>query len=252
MSGHSKWANIKRKKEKTDAQKGKIFTKLGREIIVAVRSGSSDPANNFRLKIAIDNAKAANMPNDNIKRAIQKGAGAGEGDNFEELRYEGYGPGGAAVMVDILTDNRNRTAGEMRHIFTKNGGNLGETGSVNWMFNEKGQLTIPQEDLELSEDELMMMALEAGAEDIGSDGENYLVYTATEDLGVVQQALLEQKVPVSEAIVSQIPQNTLEISDPEQAQKMIRLIDALDEHDDVQGVYTNFELADSLSDEDLE
>ncbi|MEA4900396.1 YebC/PmpR family DNA-binding transcriptional regulator [Desulfitobacterium sp.] len=252
MSGHSKWANIKHKKAKSDAQKGKIFTKLGRELIVAARAGGGDPNNNFRLKIAIDNAKAANMPNDNIKRAIQKGDGDGEGANYEELRYEGYGPGGAAVMIDILTDNRNRTAGEMRHIFSKNGGNLGETGSVNWMFNEKGQLTVPLEDLEFSEDEFMLMALEAGAEDIDNDGENYLVYTAAEDLEGVQQSLLEQKVPVSEAIVNQVPQNTVEIADPEQAKKMIRLMDALEDHDDVQGVYANFELADSLSDEDLE
>ncbi|AHF07484.1 YebC/PmpR family DNA-binding transcriptional regulator [Desulfitobacterium metallireducens] len=252
MSGHSKWANIKHKKAKTDAQKGKVFTKLGRELIVAARAGGGEPENNFRLKIAIDNAKAANMPNDNIKRAIQKGAGGVDGVAYEELRYEGYGPGGAAVMADILTDNRNRTAGEMRHIFSKNGGNLGETGSVNWMFNEKGQITVPLEDFELSEDEFMLMALEAGAEDIDNDGENYLVYTASEDLDGVHQALLGQKVPVAEAIVNQIAQNTVEIADLEQAKKMIRLMDALEEHDDVQGVYANFELADSLSDEDLE
>lgn len=252
MSGHSKWANIKHKKAKTDAQKGKVFTKLGRELIVAARAGGGEPENNFRLKIAIDNAKAANMPNDNIKRAIQKGAGGVDGVAYEELRYEGYGPGGAAVMVDILTDNRNRTAGEMRHIFSKNGGNLGETGSVNWMFNEKGQLTVPLEDLEFSEDDFMLMALEAGAEDIDNDGENYLVYTTPEDMDGVHKTLLDQKVPVSEAIVNQIAQTNVEIADPEQAKKMIRLMDALEEHDDVQGVYANFELADSLNDEDLE
>lgn len=252
MSGHSKWANIKHKKAKTDAQKGKVFTKLGRELIVAARAGGGEPENNFRLKIAIDNAKAANMPNDNIKRAIQKGAGGVDGVAYEELRYEGYGPGGAAVMVDILTDNRNRTAGEMRHIFSKNGGNLGETGSVNWMFNEKGQLTVPLENLEFSEDDFMLMALEAGAEDIDNDGENYLVYTTPEDMDGVHKTLLDQKVPVSEAIVNQIAQTNVEIADPEQAKKMIRLMDALEEHDDVQGVYANFELADSLNDEDLE
>lgn len=252
MSGHSKWANIKHKKAKTDAQKGKAFTKLGRELIVAARAGGGEPENNFRLKIAIDNAKAANMPNDNIKRAIQKGAGGVDGVAYEELRYEGYGPGGAAVMVDILTDNRNRTAGEMRHIFSKNGGNLGETGSVNWMFNEKGQLTVLLENLEFSEDDFMLMALEAGAEDIDNDGESYLVYTTPEDMDGVHKALLDQKVPVSEAIVNQISQTNVEIADPEQAKKMIRLMDALEEHDDVQGVYANFELADSLTDEDLE
>ncbi|HVJ50429.1 YebC/PmpR family DNA-binding transcriptional regulator [Desulfitobacterium sp.] len=252
MSGHSKWANIKHKKAKTDAQKGKVFTKLGRELIVAARAGGADLANNFRLKIAVDNAKAANMPNDNIQRAIQKGAGGGDGTTYEELRYEGYGPGGAAVMIDILTDNRNRTAGEMRHLFSKNGGNLGDTGSVNWMFNEKGQLTIPIEDLAFSEDELMLMALEAGAEDVDNDGENYLVYTSPAEMEGVRQSMLDQKVPIFEAIVNQIPQNTVEIADPELAKKMIRLMDALEEHEDVQGVYANFELADSLSDEDLE
>lgn len=252
MSGHSKWANIKHKKAKADAQKGKIFTKLGRELIVAARAGGPDPANNFRLKIAVDNAKAANMPNDNIQRAIQKGAGGGDGAAYEELRYEGYGPAGAAIMVDIVTDNRNRTAGEMRHIFSKNGGNLGETGSVNWMFKEKGQLTIPQEDLELSEDELMLMALDAGAEDMDNDDENYLIITAPEDMEAVHQALLAQKVPISEAAINQIPLNTVEIADPEHAKKIIRLMDALEDHDDAQGVYANFELADSLTDEDLE
>lgn len=251
MSGHSKWANIKHKKAKADAQKGKVFTKLGRELIVAARAGGADPANNFRLKIAVDNAKAANMPNDNIQRAIQKGAGGGDGAAFEELRYEGYGPAGAAIMVDIVTDNRNRTAGEMRHIFSKNGGNLGETGSVNWMFKEKGQLTIPQEDLELSEDELMLLALDAGAEDMDNDDENYLIITAPEDMEAVHQALLAQKVPISEAAINQIPLNTVEIADPEHAKKIIRLMDALEEHDDAQGVYANFELADSLTDEDL-
>lgn len=251
MSGHSKWANIKHKKARADAQKGKIFTKLGRELIVAARSGGADPANNFRLKIAVDNAKAANMPNDNIQRAIQKGAGGGDGTTYEELRYEGYGPGGAAVMVNILTDNRNRTAGEMRHLFSKNSGNLGETGCVNWMFNEKGQLTILQEDLKFTEDELMLLALEAGAEDMENDEESFLIYTDPAEMEGVRQNLLDQGVPISEAAVNMIPQNTVEISDPEQAKKMIRLMDALEDHDDVQGVYANFELADSLSEEDL-
>ena len=155
-------------------------------------------------------------------------------------------------MVDILTDNRNRTAGEMRHLFSKNGGNLGETGSVNWMFNEKGQLTIPQEDLELSEDDLMLMVLDAGAEDMDNDGENYLIITAPDDMAAVHQALLAQNVPIAEAAINQIPLNTVEIADPEHAKKIIRLMDALEEHDDVQGVYANFELADSLTDEDLE
>ncbi len=251
MSGHSKWANIKHKKAKVDAQKGKIFTKLGRELIVAARAGGADPGNNFRLKIAIDNAKAANMPNDNIQRAIQKGAGDGEGANYEELRYEGYGPGGVAVMATILTDNRNRTAGEVRHIFSKNGGNLGETGCVSWMFDEKGQLTVAREDLKISEDDLILSVLEAGAEDMVSEDESFQVYTAPSDMESVRQVLLDQGVPIFEAAVSLIPQNTVEIADVEQAQKIIRLIETLEEHDDIQNVYTNFDLADSLSEADL-
>lgn len=251
MSGHSKWATIKRKKAKIDAVKGKIFTKLAREIVVAVRAGGSDPSGNFRLKIAIDNAKAANVPNDNIQRAIQKGAGAGEADNYEELRYEGYAPGGVAVMADVLTDNRNRTASEMRHIFSKNGGNLGETGSVNWMFTEKGQLSIPKEDLKLTEDDLMLLSLEAGADDLEEQDESFEVYTDPAMIQEVRQALLDCSVPIQNADVNLIPNNKIEISDVEQAKKIINLIDTLEEHDDVQKVYTNFDLADSLADEDF-
>lgn len=251
MSGHSKWANIKHKKAKADAQKGKIFTKLGREIIVAARAGGGEPNNNFRLKIAIENAKSANMPNDNIQRAIQKGIGSGDGANYEELRYEGYGPGGVAVMVNVVTDNRNRTAGEMRHIFSKNGGNLGETGCVNWMFDEKGQLTLQKEDLKLNEDELMLLALEVGAEDMEQEEESFVIYTDPEEMESVRQALIDQGVAISEAVVNLIPQNTVEVADPDQAKKLIRLMDLLEEHDDTQGVYANFELADSLSEDDL-
>lgn len=251
MSGHSKWANIKHKKGKADAAKGKIFTKLGRELIVAARAGGGDANNNFHLKIAIDNAKSANMPNDNIQRAIQKGAGGGEGTNYEELLYEGYGPGGVAVMVNVLTDNRNRTAGEMRHIFSKNGGNLGETGCVNWMFNEKGQLTLLKEDLKLDEDALMLVALEAGAEDMEQEEESFIIYTDPLEMEAVRQGILDQGIEISEALVNLIPQNTVEIDDLEQAKKLIRLMDLLEEHDDTQGVYANFEFADSLSEEEL-
>ena len=251
MSGHSKWANIKHKKAKTDAIKGKLFTKMAREIIVAAKAGGGDPNNNFRLKIAIDNAKAANLPNDNIQRAIQKGAGGGDGAEYEELRYEGYGPGGVAIMADIMTDNRNRTASEARHIFSKNGGNLGESGSVGWMFNEKGQLTIPKEDLSLTEDDLMLLALEAGAEDIENQDESYEIYTEPSAMQDVRQNLLDQGVPIESAEVNLIPINTVEVSDLEQAKKIIKLIDSLENHDDVQKVFTNFELADSLAEEDL-
>jgi len=245
MSGHSKWSNIKHKKGKADAQKGKIFTKLGRELLIAARACGGD-VNDFRLKIAIENAKALNLPNENIQRAIQKGAGGTEGANYEELRYEGYGPGGVAIMIDILTDNRNRTAGEVRHIFSKNGGNMGETGSVGWMFEDKGQLRILREGLKISEDDLMMTALDAGAEDFEADEEGFVVYTTPQDMEAVRQALIDQNIPVNESELSPIPQNTIEITDPEQARKLVNLMNKLEDHDDSQGVYSNFELADGL------
>lgn len=251
MSGHSKWANIKHKKAKTDAAKGRVFTKLAREISVAARAGGADPNGNFRLKIAIDNARAANLPNENIQRAIQKGAGDGEGVNYEELRYEGYGPGGVAIMADIVTDNRNRTASEMRHLFSKNGGNLGETGSVNWMFTEKGQLSVPSENLKVNEDELMLLALEAGADDIENQDESYEIYTEPAMMQEVRQLLLDGGIPIENASVNLIPDNRIEIADIEHAKKIIKLIEALEAHDDVQQVYTNFDLADSLAEEDL-
>ncbi|MDI6813508.1 MAG: YebC/PmpR family DNA-binding transcriptional regulator [Desulfitobacteriaceae bacterium] len=247
MSGHSKWANIKHKKARADAQKGQAFTKIGRELVVAARAGGPDPANNFRLKLVIEKAKAINIPNDNIQRAIQKGAGSGEGENYEELRYEGYAPGGVAVMVNILTDNRNRTAGEMRHIFSKNGGNLGETGCVSWMFKEKGQLSISREGLKTDEDEFLLLALDAGAEDVETEEESFQVYTDPADMESVRQALLDQSMAVEDAAVNLIPENKIEIADPDQASKIIKLIDALDEHDDVQGVFTNFELAEAIA-----
>lgn len=245
MSGHSKWANIKHKKGKADAQKGKLFTKLGRELIVAAKAGGGEPANNFRLKIAIDNAKAANMPNDNIQRAIQKGAGGGEGTNYEELLYEGYGPGGVAVMANIMTDNRNRTAGEVRHIFSKNGGNLGESGCVSWMFKEKGQLALPQGNL--TEDELMLLVLEAGAEDLEEADGGYMVYTDPAGMASVRQALLDQGLTIEEADLNLVPENIIEIGDLEQAKKIVKLIDTLEEHDDVQKVYANFDIAEEIA-----
>ncbi|MCO1600152.1 MULTISPECIES: YebC/PmpR family DNA-binding transcriptional regulator [Desulfosporosinus] len=250
MSGHSKWANIKHKKGKADAQKGKMFTKLGRELVVASRACGGD-VNDFRLKIAIENAKSANVPNENIQRAILKGTGGAEGTVYEELRYEGYGPGGVAIMVDILTDNRNRTAGEVRYIFSKNGGNMGETGCVGWMFEEKGQLRIQREGIKLSDDDFMMLALEAGAEDIEIDEDGFVVYTTPETMEEVHQALLDQKISVEESVLSPVPQNTLEISDVDQARKIVRLMDKLEDHDDSQGVYSNFELAEALAGEDL-
>lgn len=251
MAGHSKWANIKHKKAKTDAVKGRLFTKIAREIIVSARAGGADPGGNFRLKIAIDNAKAANMPNDNIQRAIQKGAGGGEGTEYEELRYEGYGPGGVAIMADIMTDNRNRTAAEVRHLFAKNGGNLGETGCVNWMFTEKGQLSVLKESMEHNEDDFILLALEAGADDIDIEDESYEVITPPAKMQEVRQTLLDAGIPIENAFLNLIPESQTEISDIDQAKKVIKLIDSMEEHDDIQKVYTNFELAESLSGEEL-
>lgn len=249
MAGHSKWANIKHKKAKTDAVKGRLFTKIAREIIVAARAGGPDPGGNFRLKIAIDNARAANMPNDNIQRAIQKGIGGGEGTEYEELRYEGYGPGGVAIMADIMTDNRNRTASEIRHLFSKNGGNLGETGCVSWMFSEKGQLSVLKENIKLDEDDFILFVLEAGADDIDIEDESYEIITSPAKMQEVRQTLLDAGIPIENASLNLIPESRIEISDIDLARKVIKLIDSMEEHDDIQKVYTNFELADSLNEE---
>ena len=250
MSGHSKWANIKHKKGKADAHKGKMFTKLGRELVVASRASGGD-VNDYRLKIAIENAKAENVPNENIQRAILKGSGGADGTMYEELRYEGYGPGGVAIMIDILTDNRNRTAGEVRYIFSKNGGNMGETGSGGWMFEEKGQLTILREGIKATEDDIMLIALDAGAEDLETDEDSFVVYTAPDALEAVRKALMDQKLAISEFEVCPTPQSTIEIADAEQARKIIRLMDALESHEDSQGVYSNFELSDALAAEEF-
>jgi len=249
VSGHSKWANIKHKKARVDAQKGKVFTKLGREIIVAARQGGGDPNGNFRLKMAVQAAKTANMPNDNIQRAIQKGVGGADGSVFEELTYEGYGPAGVAVMINILTDNRNRTAGEIRHLFSKNGGNMGETGCVSWMFSSKGQVILDHSTLKLDEDELMLICLDAGAEDVKVEDETVEVLTAPEDLEQVRQGLLDQGLEVESAEVSLIPENTVEVTDKDQAAKILKLMDALEDHDDVQNVYANFDIPDEIADQ---
>ncbi len=247
MSGHSKWANIKHRKGRQDAIKGKVFTKLGKELIVAAKMGGANPEANFRLKIAIQKAKAANMPNDNIERAIQKGAGGQDDKNYEELVYEGYGPAGVAVMVNILTDNRNRTAGEIRHIFTKNGGSLGETGCVGWMFKKKGIIVIRKEDLEMDEDDLMLLALEEGAEDIEtSDEEELRVVTAPEDFQKVKEGLEGKGVVLSSADVTMVPDTTVEVTDQEQAKKILNLMDILEDHEDVQDSYTNFDIPDEV------
>ena len=242
MSGHSKWNNIKRKKEKTDAAKAKIFTKIGREISVIVKAGGPNPAKNSKLKDAIAKAKAANVPNDNIERIIKKAAGESGGSDYEELTYEGYGPSGVAVVVETLTDNRNRTAGEMRHYFDKCGGNLGQSGSVMFMFDRKGIIEIEGEGLD--EDTVMEAALEAGAEDFNFDGDVFEITTEPNDLGTVRDALEEKGYAFLSAEVQYVPQTTSVIDDPEMITKMEKLIDMLEENDDVQNIWHNWEMPD--------
>lgn len=240
MSGHSKWNNIKRKKEKTDAAKAKIFTKMGREIAVIVKQGGPNPQENSRLKDAIAKAKAANVPNDNIERIIKKAAGESGGADYEELIYEGYGPSGIAVLVETLTDNRNRTAGDIRHYFDKCGGNLGQSGSVMFMFDRKGIIEIEAEGL--NEDDVMEAALEAGAEDFDFDGDIFEISTAPNELGTVRDALEEKGYSFVSAQVQYIPQTTSVIEDSETAEKMEKLIDLLEENDDVQNIWHNWEM----------
>ncbi|WP_066634901.1 YebC/PmpR family DNA-binding transcriptional regulator [Desulfolucanica intricata] len=241
MSGHSKWSTIKRKKEKIDAQRGKIFTRLAKEIIVAARQGGGDPDANMRLKTAIQRAKEANIPNENIKRAIQRGTGELAGANYEEMVYEGYGPGGIAVMLEIMTDNRNRTAGEIRHLFSKYGGNLGETGCVSWMFDKKGLILIDKNETSLTEDDLMLLALDAGAEDLKIEEDSYEVITAPDDLEKVREVLSGEGVLIANAEVTMVPQNTVSLTGDE-ANKMLTLMELLEDHDDVQNVYANFDI----------
>lgn len=243
MSGHSKWATIKRKKAKVDAQRGKVFTRLAKEIIVAARQGGADPEGNARLKTAVMRAKEANIPNDNIMRAIQKGAGETGGANYEEIIYEGYGPGGVAVMLEIMTDNRNRTAGEIRFIFSKNGGNLGETGCVAWMFNEKGIIVVEKADNDIDEDEIMLGAIDAGAQDFNAEDDLYEIVCDPADLQSVREGLEKAGVKIASAEVTLAPQTTVNL-DGEKAEQMMRLMETLEDHDDVQNVYANFEIED--------
>ncbi|NLN14947.1 MAG: YebC/PmpR family DNA-binding transcriptional regulator [Tissierellia bacterium] len=241
MAGHSKWHNIKNKKGKEDAKRGKIFTKLARTIMVAVREGGPDPEFNPALKAAIDKAKAANMPNDNIERAIKRGAGETDGQNFEEIIYEGYGPAGIAVFVECLTDNRNRTAPEIRHAFDKAGGNLGQSGSVTFMFDRKGLIAIERDD-SIDEDELTMLAIELGAEDFEAEEEGFEIITAPEDFDRVRNGLSEAGYKFAMAELTYIPQNTVTLTDPEDIKKMEKLIDMLEDNDDVQAVHHNWEM----------
>ena len=241
MSGHSKFANIKHKKEKNDAAKGKVFTRIGREIAVAVKEGGADPANNSKLRDVIAKAKANNMPNDTIDRGIKKAAGDAASVNYETLTYEGYGPSGVAIIVDTLTDNKNRTAANVRSAFTKGGGNVGTPGSVSYMFDKKGQIIIDKEECDMEADDLMMTALDAGAEDFSEEEDSYEVITAPDDFSAVREALEALKIPMMEADVTMIPQTWVELSNEDDIKKLNRILDLLDEDDDVQAVYHNWD-----------
>ena len=241
MSGHSKWSTIKRKKEKTDGARAKVFTKIGREISVAVRDGGPDPASNSKLKDVIAKAKANNVPNDNIERIIKKASGEAGGANYEEIMYEGYGPSGIAVIVETLTDNKNRTAANVRSAFTKGGGNVGAQGSVSFMFDKKGQIIIDKEECEMDADELMMMALDAGAEDFAEEEDSFEVITDPDSFSEVREALEKEGIPMLQAEVTMIPQNWVSVRDDDTVKKMGKLISLLEEDDDVQNFYHNWE-----------
>ena len=239
MSGHSKWATIKHKKAATDAKRGKTFTRLIKEIMIAARAGGGDPDGNPRLRSAIAAAKAGSMPSDNIKRAIMRGTGELEGGQIDEILFEGYGPGGAAVLVDVATDNRNRTVSEIRHAFSKNGGNLGEQGSVAWMFERKSQILIDSD--QATEDQLMNLVLDAGAEDLRNDGSNWEIISAPEAHEQVVEAIQKAGIETVSAAVAMIPKNLVKL-EGKNASAMIRLSEVLEEHDDVQNVYSNFDV----------
>jgi YebC/PmpR family DNA-binding regulatory protein len=239
MSGHSKWATIKHKKAATDAKRGKIFTKIIRELTIATRTGGADPDTNPRLRTAILSAKAENMPNDNIDRAIQRGAGTLEGETLDEVTFEGYGPGGVGVLVQVVTSNRNRIVSEVRHLFSKNGGNMAENGAVGWMFERKGEIMVPKEAAD--EEKMMGIVLDAGADDLNDDGSAWDVVTPPEALEKVREALVGAGVNPASAEVAWVPKNTVKLTGP-QAQQMLRMMEALEDHDDVQKVYANFDI----------
>ena len=239
MSGHSKFANIKHKKEKNDAARGKIFTIIGREIAVAVKEGGADPNNNSKLRDVI--AKANNMPNDTIERGIKKAAGDANSVNYVSITYEGYGPNGTAIIVDALTDNKNRTASNVRNAFTKGGGNVGTTGCVSFMFDQKGQIIVAKEDCDMDADDLMMIALDAGAEDFADEEDSYEILTAPDDFSAVREALENEKIIMASAEVTMVPQTYVELTNEEDIKKMNRILDLLDEDDDVQAVYHNWD-----------
>ena len=241
MSGHSKFANIKHKKEKNDAAKGKIFTMIGRELAVAVKEGGPDPANNFKLAQVVAKAKANNMPNDTIERGIKKAAGDGNSVNYETATYEGYGPSGTAIIVKCLTDNKNRTAANVRNAFTKGQGSIGTQGCVSYMFDEKGQIIIDQEECDMDADDLMMQALDAGAEDFADEEDSYEITTAPADFDAVRAALEEAGITMASAEVTMIPQTYVTLTDEADITNIGRILDLLDDDDDVQEVYHNWE-----------
>jgi YebC/PmpR family DNA-binding regulatory protein len=245
VSGHSKWASIKHKKASTDSKRGKVFTKIVKEISIAARLGGADLSGNPRLRTAIEKAKEVNMPSDNIKRAIMKGTGELPGVSYEEYIYEGYGPGGAAILIEVLTDNKNRTSPEIRHILTKNNGNMGEAGCVGWMFEKKGYILI--EKTKIDEDTLMSIALDAGAEDMKNDPkeDNYEIITMPEHMGKVKTAIEAASIQVSLAEITMLPKNYAPV-DEKQAEQMMRLIEALEDNEDVQNVYTNFDVPEEV------
>jgi YebC/PmpR family DNA-binding regulatory protein len=246
MSGHSKWSSIKHKKAATDAKRGKIFTRFIRELTIAARAGGGDPESNSRLRHAIDGARAANMPSDNIKKAVQRGTGELEGINYEELSYEGYGPGGVALLVEAMTDNKNRTVSEVRYVFNKYNGNLGEQGCVSWMFTRKGMIIVPTS--AIGEDELMEIVLENGAEDMKKEGDNYEISTSTDDFDKVHEALKVKKIAIESAEMSKIPSTYIKL-EGRQAEQMLKLYDKLEELEDVQNVWANFDIADEVIDQ---
>jgi len=247
VSGHSKWSTIKRRKGAVDAKRGKIFTKLIKEITVAARLGGGDPEANPRLRSAIAAAKAVNMPKDNIERGIKKGTGELEGAVYEEITYEGYGPGGVAVLVDCMSDNKNRTVADIRHSFSKSGGNLGESGCVSWMFDKKGVLLIDKQTI--SEEKLMDLALEAGAEDVLEEENEYQVVTDPENFNTVRESLESKEITFLEADISMVPQNTVDVSDVKLAARLLKLMENLEDHDDVQNVYANFDISEEIMEE---
>ena len=241
MSGHSKFANIKHKKEKNDAAKGKIFTIIGRELAVAVKEGGPDPANNSKLRDVIAKAKANNMPNDTIDRGIKKAAGDANSVNYEYVSYEGYGPSGTAIIVDALTDNKNRTAANVRNAFTKGKGNVGTPGCVSYMFDKKGQIIVDKEECDMEADDLMMMALDAGAEDFSEEEDSFEIITDPDSFSDVRQALENEGIPMANAEVTMIPQTYVQLTDEQDLNNINRILDLLDAHDDVQQVYHNWE-----------